>query len=115
MTIGTEHEFSINDLQFSPLPVSDTILRTICGSYNSEILFGEIKLGKELQKTVLEMVPRNHAGSIAVLEGQLMRGIRKFSHAFRNRYQLLGLGMHPTLNLEETEVWDHDEGEYYEA
>jgi len=115
MTIGTEHEFSINDPQFFPLPVSDTILRTICGSYKSEILFGEIKLGKELQKTVLEMVPRNHAESIAVLEGQLMRGIRKFSHAFRDRYRLLGLGMHPTLKLEETAVWDHDEGEYYEA
>jgi hypothetical protein len=115
MTIGTEHEFSINDPQFSPLPVSDTILRTICGSYKSEILFGEIKLGKGLQKTVLEMVPRNHGESIAVLEGQLVRGIRKFSHAFRDRYQLLGLGMHPTLKLEETAVWDHDEGEYYEA
>ncbi|RPI38145.1 MAG: hypothetical protein EHM53_09420 [Methanoregulaceae archaeon] len=115
MTIGTEHEFSINDPGFNPLPVSDTILKTICGSYNSEILFGDIRLGKELQKTVIEMVPRNHAESIAVLEGQLVRGIRKFSHVFRDRYQLLGLGMHPTLQLNETAVWDHDEGEYYEA
>jgi hypothetical protein len=115
MTIGTEHEFSINDQQFRPQPVSDTILKTICGRYESEILFGDVKLGKELQKTVIEMVPRNHAESIAVLEGQLMRGIRKFSHVFRDRYQLLGLGMHPTLRLDETAVWDHDEGEYYEA
>jgi hypothetical protein len=115
MTIGTEHEFSINDPQFNPLPVSDTILRTICGRYESEILFGDVKLGKELQKTVLEMVPRNHAETIAVLEGQLMYGIKKFSHVFRDHYQLLGLGMHPTLKLEQTAVWDHDEGEYYEA
>ena len=48
MTIGTEHEFSINDPGFNPLPVSDTILKTICGSYKSEILFGAIRLGKEL-------------------------------------------------------------------
>ncbi|MFA5269242.1 MAG: glutamate-cysteine ligase family protein [Methanoregula sp.] len=115
MTIGTEHEFSINDPQFNPLPVSDIILKTICGSFESEILFGDVKLGKELQKTVIEMVPRNHADSIAVLEDQLMRGVRKFSRVFRDRYQLLGLGMHPTLKLEETAVWDHDEGEYYEA
>lgn len=115
MTIGTEHEFSINDPQFNPLPVSDTILKTICGSYSSEIPFGDVKLGKELQKTVLEMIPRNHSDSIAVLEGQLMRGIQKFSHVFHNRYQLLGLGMHPTLKLNETAVWDHDEGEYYET
>jgi glutamate---cysteine ligase / carboxylate-amine ligase len=115
MTIGTEHEFSINDPQFLPLPVSDMILKSICGSFESEILFGDVKLGKELQKTVIEMVPRNHAGSIAALEGQLMKGIQKFSRVFRDRYQLLGLGMHPTLKLEETAVWDHDEGEYYEA
>jgi glutamate---cysteine ligase / carboxylate-amine ligase len=113
MTIGTEHEFSINDPQFNPVPASDTILRTICGSYSSEILFGDVKLGKELQKTVIEMIPRNHSDNIAVLEGQIMRGIQKFSHVFRNRYQLLGLGMHPTLKLEETAVWDHDEGQYY--
>jgi Glutamate-cysteine ligase family 2(GCS2) len=113
MTIGTEHEFSINDPQFNPLPVSDTILKTICGRFSSEILFGDVKLGKELQKTVLEIIPRNHSDSIAVLEGQLMRGIQKFSHVFQNRYQLLGLGMHPTLKLNETAVWDHDEGEYY--
>ena len=115
MTIGTEHEFSINDPQFNPLPVSDTILKTICGRFESEILFGDVKLGKELQKTVLEMVPRSHAETIGVLEEQLMRGIRKFSHVFRGRYQLLGLGMHPTLTLDQTAVWDHDEGEYYEA
>jgi len=115
MTIGTEHEFSINDPQFFPLPVSDTILKTICGSYESEILFGDVKLGKELQKTVIEMVPRNHAESIALLEEQLMRGIKKFSHVFRDHYQLLGLGMHPTMRLAETAVWDHDEGEYYDA
>lgn len=115
MTIGTEHEFSINDPQFRPLPASDVIIRTICGSCESEILFGDVRLGKELQKTVLEMIPRNHGDSIAALEEQMMRGIRKFSHVFRDRYQLLGLGMHPTLRLEETAVWDHDEGEYYEV
>lgn len=115
LTIGTEHGFSINNPRFSPLPVSDTILKTICGSYESEILFGDVKLKNELQKTVLKMIPRTHAGSIAVLEGQLMQGIRKFSHVFHDRCQLLGLGMHPTLRLYETAVWDHDDGEYYEA
>jgi len=115
MTIGTEHEFSINDPQFNPLPVSDIILKNICGSYESEILFGDVKLGKELQKTVIEMVPRTHADTIAALDDQLMKGVRKFSRVFRDRYKLLGLGMHPTLKLEGTSVWDHDEGEYYEA
>ena len=115
MTIGTEHEFSINDPAFRPLPVSDEILKTICGRYESEILFGDVRLGKELQKTVIEMVPRTCADSVAVLECQLVKGIRKFYRIFGNRYRLLGLGMHPTMRLGETAVWDHDEGEYYEV
>jgi hypothetical protein len=115
MTIGTEHEYSINDHGFNPLPVSDEILRSICGRYESEILFGEVKLGKELQKTVLEIIPRNHTDNLGALEAQLTEGIKKFYRIFPDRYQLLGLGMHPTLRLDQTAVWDHDEGEYYEV
>jgi glutamate---cysteine ligase / carboxylate-amine ligase len=115
MTIGTEHEYSINDPRFNALPVSDRIIKTICGRPESEILFGDVKLGKELQKTVLEIVPRLPADNLASLEDQLVNGIRKFYHIFREQYWLLGLGMHPTMTLDRTAVWDHDEGEYYDA
>jgi hypothetical protein len=115
MTIGTEHEFSINDQQFNPLPVSDRIIKTICGRYESEILFGETKLGKELQKTVLEFIPRIPAKNIPALEAQLIPGIDKFYHIFKDQYTLLGLGMHPLANPAAVPVWDHDEGEYYEV
>ncbi len=115
MTIGTEHEYSINDPLFNALPVSDRIIKTICGRPESEILFGDVKLGKELQKTVLEIIPRLPADNLASLEGQLVNGIRKFYHIFGERYRLLGLGMHPTMTLDRTAVWDHDEGEYYDA
>jgi glutamate---cysteine ligase / carboxylate-amine ligase len=115
MTLGTEHEYSINDPGFNALPISDRIIRTICGCTESEILFGDVKLGKELQKTVLEIVPRTPAEDISSLESQLVKGIRKFYHIFRERYWLLGLGMHPAMTLDKTAVWDHDEGEYYKA
>jgi gamma-glutamyl:cysteine ligase YbdK (ATP-grasp superfamily) len=115
MTIGTEHEYSINDNRFNALPVSDRIIKSICGRFESEILFGEVKLGKELQKTVLEIIPRIPAHDLAFLEEQLVKGIRKFYHIFKDRYWLLGLGMHPTLTPDHTDVWDHDEGEYYEV
>ncbi len=115
MTIGTEHEFSINDSRFNPLPVSDEILKTICGRYESEILFGDVKLGKELQKTVLEFVPRSPAEKLSDLEAVLVGGIQKFYRIFPDQYLLLGLGMHPLLRLEQTAVWDHDEREYYEV
>ena len=115
MTIGTEHEYSINDYKFNPQPVSDEILRTICGRYESEILFGEVKLGKELQKTVLEIIPRLPADDLSVLESHLFSGIQRFYRIFPDQYRLLGLGMHPLLRLEQTAVWDHDEREYYEV
>jgi hypothetical protein len=115
MTIGTEHEYSINDTRFNALPVSDQIIKSICGAYESEILFGDVKLSKELQKTVLEIIPRTPVHHLADLEGQLVKGIQKFYHIFRDRYVLLGLGMHPTLTLDSTAVWDRDEREYYKV
>jgi len=115
MTIGTEHEFSINDAHYAALPVSDQILKSICGRYESEISFGEVKLGKELQKTVIEMLPKVPATGPAGLEAQLVSGINRFYRIFPTQYRLLGLGMHPTVTLDRTAVWDHDEGEYYEC
>ena len=114
MTIGTEHEYSINDLHFTPQPVSDQIIKKICGRVENEILFGDVKLGKELQKTVLEIIPRRPEHDLAPLEQQIYSGIRNFSYIFRDTYLLLGLGMHPTLTLDQTAVWDHDEGNFYE-
>jgi hypothetical protein len=115
MTVGTEHEYSINDAHFTALPVSDHIIKSICGRFAGEIRFGEVNLGKELQKTVLEFVPRAPASGPAALEAMLVSGIRKFYQVFPAQYNLLGLGMHPTLTLDRAMVWDHDEGEYYGA
>lgn len=114
MTIGTEHEYSINDNRFNALPISDQIIKTICGRFASEILFGDTKLSKELQKTVIEIIPRTPSDNLVSLEGHLFNGVRKFYHIFRDKYRLLGLGMHPTLTLGQTAVWDHDEKEFYE-
>ena len=115
MTIGTEHEYSINNAGFTALPVSDQILKSISGRFAGEIRFGEVNLGKELQKTVLEFVPKTPASGPAALEAMLLAGIGKFFRVFPTQYHLLGLGMHPTLTLDRAVVWDHDEGEYYET
>ncbi len=113
MTIGTEHEYSINDQIFKPLPISDVILSEIAGNIKNEVPFGEVKLSKELQKTVLEFIPNYPTDSLFELERQIYSGIRRFYLRFGDRYHLLGLGMHPLLTLNETEVWNHNEGEYY--
>lgn len=115
MTLGTEHEYSINDRMFNPLPISDVILSELAGCVKSEVRFGKVTLSKELQKTVLEFIPDHPTESLFELEEQVYSGIRQFYSHFGDRYRLMGLGMHPTLTLNETAVWDHDEGEYYKV
>jgi hypothetical protein len=115
MTIGTEHEYSINNLQFQALPVSDKILETVCGEIKSFTPYGEVIIGKELQKTVIEFMPGKPTEDLASLEQQLVTGMNKFYKQFGCQYQLLGLGMHPTLRLDGTSVWDHDEQGIYNA
>jgi gamma-glutamyl:cysteine ligase YbdK (ATP-grasp superfamily) len=115
MLIGTEHEYSINTTHMTPVAESDLILGRLSGIGCSEAPLGPVMLTKELQKTVIEFVPGHPAGSVAELEQMLQSGLSLFYRLFPDRYALMGLGMHPTLRPEDTAVWDHGEGEYFEA
>ncbi len=115
MKTGTEHEYSLNGPGFVPLPESDRVLEEVSGRWDGEIPLGRSIICKELQKTVLEFAPEHPSFRLSVLESSVQDGIREFYRRFQDRYTLLGLGMHPSLLLDETRVWDHDEGEYYDA
>ena len=115
MLIGTEHEYSLNRPDFSPLPESDRILSEVAGYPADETPFSGVLLGKELQKTVIEFIPPAPARSVPELEASLLPGLEGFYSRFGPRYTLLGLGMHPLLTLDQTSVWEHGEREYYEA
>ncbi|MGD0954797.1 MAG: glutamate-cysteine ligase family protein, partial [Methanotrichaceae archaeon] len=112
--IGTEHEYSINDQDFNPLPISDKILERINGSVENEVSFGGIKVSKELQKHAIELIP-SRPGSLAFLENNLFNGLQCLYQDLNWEYKFLGLGMHPLLTLDQTTYWDHDEQEYYHA
>jgi gamma-glutamyl:cysteine ligase YbdK (ATP-grasp superfamily) len=114
MLIGTEHEYSINDESFHPLPISDRIINRISGSIEHEVKFGGIKVSKELQKHAIELIPAR-PGSLSFLEDNLYKGLTELYHATNYEYKFLGLGMHPLLTLDETTYWDHDEQEYYQT
>jgi hypothetical protein len=109
MLIGTEHEYSINSPDLSPRPESDRILAELAGTGSSQAPFGSVQLSKELQKTVIEVVPDHPAPTVRELEEMVSRGTERFSRKFGDRYRLLGLGMHPALRLSETAVWDQEE------
>lgn len=115
MLIGTEHEYSINNRSLQPRAESDRILGELSGPGSSEASCGGVTLTKELQKTVIEFVPDHPAETIRELEGMVTDGTRSFFRRFGDRYCLLGLGMHPSLRLSQTAVWDSDEQEYYDA
>jgi hypothetical protein len=111
--IGTEHEYSINDGDWNPLPISDRIIERISGAVEHEVPFGGIKVSKELQKHALELIP-SRPGSLTFLEDNLQRGLNELYRATSYEYKFLGLGMHPLLTLDQTTYWDHDEQEYYQ-
>jgi len=112
--IGTEHEYSINDKNYRPLAISDKILLQISGEVQYEVPFGGIRVAKELQKHVLELIPAT-PGSLSFLEENLYHGLCELYRATNYEYGFLGLGMHPLLTLDQTTYWDHDEQEYYQA
>jgi len=112
--VGTEHEYSINDDHFRPLPISDRIIEKINGSVEHEVSFAGIRLSKELQKHALELIP-DRPGCLSVIERSLHQALCELLRATNYEYKFLGLGMHPLLRLEETTFWDHDEQEYYHA
>src|SRR5690606_1092248 len=94
--------------------ISDRIIERISGRVEHEVAFGGIRVSKELQKHVLELIPAS-PGSLSQLEENLFHGLRELYRATKNEYHFLGLGMHPLLTLDQTTCWDHDEQDYYQA
>ena len=115
LTIGTEHEYSINDASFTPQPINDQLIRRLSGRVQNEFEFGTVHISKELQKHVLEVVPSKPAKDLAELEFDLFAGLRSLYRALGDEYCFLGLGMHPLLRLEQTAVWDHEDKEIFEV
>jgi Glutamate-cysteine ligase family 2(GCS2) len=112
--IGTEQEYSINDQDFNPLPISDKLIQRIGGNLNQEVSFGDIRISKELQKHAIELIPSS-PGTLSMLEYALYNGLKDLYKTLNYEYRFLGLGMHPLLKLDQTTYWDHDETKYYDA
>lgn len=112
--IGPEHEFSINDENFNPLPVSDEIIRKIRGRIANETVAGRVIVGKELQKHVIELKPVKPFEGLSEFEEVMQEGVEELL-SYLDGYKLLGLGMHPLLKLEDTATWNHRDRRIYET
>ena len=72
-SIGTEHEYSINDKEQRALTVSDRIIERIAGRLDHEVAFGGILVSKELQKHAIELIPQR-PGSLELSGEQPLSG-----------------------------------------
>ncbi len=105
----------MNTADLQPLPIVDNVIEEMQGEVVNEFNFGSINVSKELQKHVIEFVPSVPHTSIASLENALFDGMMRFHDATGHRYQLLGLGMHPLLTMDQTAVWDHEDKCIYDV
>jgi len=100
--LGPEHEFSIVDDYLKPLPMVDLIIKKMCGRIKNSINFSGFVFEKELQKHVAEFKGSTPFQSPLCFEETLYKAILQISDILdRFGANLLGTGMHPTLNLNE--------------
>lgn len=112
--LGPEHEFSINNDFFEPQPVADRLIKKIRGRVANEAKLKSVVVGKELQKHVIELKPRKPFESLQEFEETMQIGLEELL-SYLDGYKLLGLGMHPLLDLKNALVWDHRDRKIYEA
>jgi len=115
--LGPEHEFSIVDENLTPLPIVDRVIREVRGRIVNCVRLGEFSFGKELQAHVAEFKANTPFTSPEVFEETMKEGVETILGVIEKRYdaRLLGLGMHPTLKLDEARVWSHRDRQIYEA
>lgn len=114
--LGPEHEFSIVDEHLKPLPIVDVVIKRLCGRIRNNVYLSGFVFGKELQKHLAEFKAVTPFRSPLLFEETMYRAVLEILDVLDEfGAQLLGLGMHPTLSLDEVRVWDHRDRQIYEA
>jgi len=115
--LGPEHEFSIVDEKLTPLPIVDKVIKDVHGRIVNCVQLGNIAFGKELQAHVVEFKANTPFDSPEVFEETMQEAVEVVLGFLEKRYnaRLLGLGMHPSLRLDEAKVWSHRDRQIYES
>jgi len=115
--LGPEHEFSLIDQKLQPLPIVDKVIKDVHGRIVNNVDLGEFSFGKELQAHVAEFKANEPFDSPEVFEETMHNAVLRILDFLEKRYEarLLGLGMHPSLLLDEVKVWSHRDRQIYEA
>jgi gamma-glutamyl:cysteine ligase YbdK (ATP-grasp superfamily) len=115
--LGPEHEFSIVDEKLQPQPIVDKVIKDLHGRISNTVSLGDVSLGKELQAHVTEFKANTPFDSPVVFEETMHKSVLSILDLLGRRYKarLLGLGMHPMLQLENAKVWTHRDRSLYQA
>lgn len=115
--LGPEHEFSIVDEKLTPLPIVDRVIKDVHGRIVNCVKLGKIAFGKEFQAHVAEFKANKPFDSPEVFEETMQEAVETILGLLEKRYhaRLLGMGMHPSLRLDEAKIWSHRDRQIYEA
>ena len=107
--IGPEHEFSVVDKDLKPLPIVDQIIKDMTGAFSEFVDFPKFIFGKEFSLHILEIKARKPFRSPILFEERMQDAVKTLLDLLERKYhaRLLGTGMHPFLNLDDTSLWSH--------
>jgi gamma-glutamyl:cysteine ligase YbdK (ATP-grasp superfamily) len=115
---GIELEYMIVDRSSLDVrPLSDRVLHSIAGAYESEVEVGELAWSNELVLHVIELKTNGPRGTLSGLAELFHRDVRRIDRIL-GPYgaRLMPTAMHPWMDPErETRLWPHEHNEVYEA
>jgi gamma-glutamyl:cysteine ligase YbdK (ATP-grasp superfamily) len=113
--LGPEHEYSLVDKDLKPLPISDKIIKDHCGKIINFIELPDFTFGKEMQLHVMEIKANQPFKTPYEFEKTMQIAISTLNQIVQKHgAKLLGTGMHPLLNLQETGIWSHYHKKIYQ-
>jgi len=115
--LGPEHEFSVVNDELEALPIVDKILKDFHGRVVNFVEQSKFTFGKELQLHVMEFKSNAPFKTPVEFEETMQEGVLTIEDFLQRRFHahLLGTGMHPLLELDETGIWPHRHRQIYEA
>jgi gamma-glutamyl:cysteine ligase YbdK (ATP-grasp superfamily) len=115
--LGPEHEFSIVNDELEALPIVDKIIKDFHGRVVNFVEQSSFTFGKELQLHVMEFKPNAPFKAPVEFEETMQGAILTIQDFLQRKFHahLLGTGMHPLLELDETGIWPHRHRQIYEA
>jgi glutamate---cysteine ligase / carboxylate-amine ligase len=116
--LGIELEYMIVDAgSLDVRPISDELIRSECGAYQSYLDRGELSWSNELALHVVELKTNGPAAELAGVAERFQREVGRINDRLKKfGARLMPTAMHPWMDPHrETRLWPHDYSPVYEA